>query len=84
MQDRKSKIEFLKGIRAGTRSITEFLIKDNPIIIDENDQRPIIKAVKASSTTEIIYAKDFDRMAGLIKGFVLDLRNEQIKLLIFD
>ncbi len=79
--ERKEKIEILRGIKTGERDISEFLIKDNFIIIDENDKRPIIKAVKANGN-EIIYAKDFDRMAGLIKGFVLDLRNEQIKLLL--
>lgn len=41
MKDRKSKIEFLKGIRAGTRSIDELKIVYDPIIFDNDADDPL-------------------------------------------
>lgn len=81
--DRKQKIELLTGIQKGTISLKELIIRQDPFIIDANDNRPIIKAIKNNNT--VILSKDFEKLKtdGLIKGFVIDLRNKQTKLLSF-
>lgn len=78
---RKQKIDLLKGIANGTRDLKELAIINDPFIIDQTDSRPIIEAI-ISNNNNIIYSKDFERMnaAGLIQGFVIDLRNRQTKL----
>ncbi|MEO9146186.1 MAG: hypothetical protein ABI237_11590 [Ginsengibacter sp.] len=82
--ERKEKIELLKGISKGTRKIDELLNIHDPVIIDENDNRPIIIAIKANG--RVILAKDFERLRerNLITGFAIDLRNKNFKLLSFD
>ncbi len=83
--ERKEKIEFLKALQKGKRNVEELLIKDSPIVIDENDTRPIIEIIKNNCGSDIIMAKDFEKRqeTGLIKGFVIDLREGKYTLLSF-
>jgi len=82
--DRKQKIELLTGIQKGTISLKELMIQQDPFIIDANDNRPIIAAIKSNNT--VLLSKDFEKLKadGLIKGFAIDLRGRQIKFLTFN
>lgn len=82
--ERKQKIELLKGITKGTIPLKSLMIKQDPFVVDEDDNRDIITAIKSNNT--VILSKDFKKFeaSGLIKGFVIDLRNRQTKLLKFN
>lgn len=77
--ERKQKIELLKGIANGSRDLKELAVIHDPFIIDESDHRPIIEAIKINGSN-IIYAKDFERLEQFITGFVCDLRNGSMVL----
>lgn len=82
--ERKQKIELLTGIANGSIPLKNLMIKEDPIIVDDNDDRPLIQVIKSNNT--VILSKDFERLeaSGLIKGFVIDLRSGKTQMYQFN
>ncbi|MGN6297931.1 MAG: hypothetical protein ACTHM7_14185 [Ginsengibacter sp.] len=73
--NRKEKIELLNGIAKGNRQLKELSIIHDPIIIDKNDNRPIITAAKGN-VESIVLSEDIESLEAdeLMKGFAVNLK----------
>ena len=75
--DRKEKINLLKGLSNGTRSLKELQIRYDLFICDTD------KLVKMGvDGKDIVTRAEFDKLEsqGLVKGFVIELNDNSISL----